>query len=71
MNVLVLDQFLFFVLFQGTGCCSQFSITFHHLNPQTMLFMHHMLYRTSVYGRKTPTDINDMFSRAKVLPVDV
>lgn len=55
----------------GTGCCSQFSITFHHVNPQTMIFMHHMLYRTSVYGRKTPTDINDMFSRAKVLPVDV
>ncbi|VDI51784.1 glycoprotein-N-acetylgalactosamine 3-beta-galactosyltransferase [Mytilus galloprovincialis] len=53
----------------GGGCCSQFSVTFHHVNPQTMLLMHQMLYRTSVYGRQTPTDISDMFHMAKVLPV--
>ncbi|VDI50934.1 glycoprotein-N-acetylgalactosamine 3-beta-galactosyltransferase [Mytilus galloprovincialis] len=53
----------------GGGCCSQFSVTFHHVNPQTMLLMHQMLYRTSVYGRQTPTDISDMFHMAKVLPL--
>lgn len=55
----------------GAGCCSQFSVTFHHVNPQTMLFMDHLLYRTSVYGRNTPTDINDIFPQAKVLPLDM
>ncbi|KAL3890041.1 hypothetical protein ACJMK2_002341 [Sinanodonta woodiana] len=35
---------------EGPMCCSQYSISFHYVQPSDMYVIDHLLYRTSVYG---------------------
>lgn len=59
-------------LLQGSNCCSQFLISFHHVDTGAMIFVHQLLYRTSVYGRNLPQNIpSDLFPVKKVPPKDV
>ncbi|XP_060085329.1 glycoprotein-N-acetylgalactosamine 3-beta-galactosyltransferase 1-like [Ylistrum balloti] len=46
---------------KGAECCSQFTVSYHHVDAATMAFMEHMLYRTSVYGRNGLTNASDVF----------
>lgn len=56
----------------GSNCCSQFLISFHHVDAGAMIFVHQLLYRTSVYGRNLPQNIpSDLFPVKKVPPKDV
>ncbi|XP_045182180.1 glycoprotein-N-acetylgalactosamine 3-beta-galactosyltransferase 1-like [Mercenaria mercenaria] len=34
----------------GVECCSKYSISFHYMDPSTILLVDHLLYRTSVLG---------------------
>ncbi|OWF55769.1 Glycoprotein-N-acetylgalactosamine 3-beta-galactosyltransferase 1 [Mizuhopecten yessoensis] len=46
---------------KGADCCSQFSVSYHHVDAATMAFMEQMLYRTSVYGRHGLTNATNVF----------
>ncbi|KAK7088994.1 glycoprotein-N-acetylgalactosamine 3-beta-galactosyltransferase 1-like [Littorina saxatilis] len=35
----------------GRNCCSELTVSFHHVKAAEILVMDHLLYRTSVYGR--------------------
>lgn len=35
---------------KGKDCCSRYSISYHYVTPDAMLFLHHVLYETSVFG---------------------
>ncbi|XP_060569359.1 glycoprotein-N-acetylgalactosamine 3-beta-galactosyltransferase 1-like isoform X2 [Ruditapes philippinarum] len=35
---------------EGMACCSKYSISFHYMDPASMLLVDHLLYRTSVAG---------------------
>ncbi|XP_061183133.1 glycoprotein-N-acetylgalactosamine 3-beta-galactosyltransferase 1-B-like [Saccostrea echinata] len=52
----------------GSNCCSQFLISFHHVDPGAMIFVHQLLYRTSVYGRNLPDDIPSNLFPGKPVP---
>lgn len=41
-------QSLFF--FQGLGCCSDYSISFHYMSPSDMYLMDYLLYHLKPYG---------------------
>ncbi|KAK3100254.1 hypothetical protein FSP39_016982 [Pinctada imbricata] len=53
----------------GTECCSQFVISFHHLDIYSTIVLHQLLYRTSVYGIRTPENIPGMFPVRKIHPL--
>ena len=40
-----------YALFQGRNCCSELTISFHHMKPEAIRVMDHLLYRLTVYGR--------------------
>ncbi|ESO81906.1 hypothetical protein LOTGIDRAFT_170451 [Lottia gigantea] len=55
----------------GRNCCSQLLISFHYVKPDMMLIIEHLLYRTSVYGRKVEeTGLQDLFEIGPVPPLD-
>ncbi|KAL3887670.1 hypothetical protein ACJMK2_000065 [Sinanodonta woodiana] len=45
----------------GPDCCSQYSISFHRMSYQDILIFDHLLYKTNVYGRRTPHNVTDVF----------
>lgn len=49
------------LLLLGSECCSQFSISFHRLQPQSILVSDHLLYRTSIYTRHVIGRVQDIF----------
>ncbi|XP_060085085.1 glycoprotein-N-acetylgalactosamine 3-beta-galactosyltransferase 1-like [Ylistrum balloti] len=65
-----LDRYSRNTVHGGVDCCSQFPVTYHHLNEANMLFLEHMLYRTHVWGRHGRTDVTDFFKPQIVTPPD-
>lgn len=37
------------VIFQGQGCCSKYSVTYHYVSPSEQYLIEHLLYKTDVY----------------------
>ena len=60
-SLLSLMMFLFSFL-QGSECCSQYVVSFHHMDVYSIAVLHHLLYRTSVYGLRQPKKVQKMFS---------
>ncbi|KAK7462081.1 hypothetical protein BaRGS_00038491 [Batillaria attramentaria] len=53
----------------GRNCCSELTISFHDVDPDQMLVLDHLLYRTSVYGRvQDPAKLKDLFQN-KTIPM--
>ncbi|XP_069105956.1 glycoprotein-N-acetylgalactosamine 3-beta-galactosyltransferase 1-like isoform X2 [Argopecten irradians] len=52
----------------GADCCSQYPVTYHHMDEEHMLFLEHMLYRTHVWGRHGKSDMKDLFRPKEVHP---
>ncbi|KAK6185048.1 hypothetical protein SNE40_007370 [Patella caerulea] len=54
----------------GSECCSQLLISFHYVKPDFMLMLEHLLYRTSVYGRKISEEgVKNLFNIGPVKPL--
>lgn len=41
---------LILIFFQGLGCCSDYSISFHYMSPSDMYLMDYLLYHLKPYG---------------------
>ncbi|XP_053382973.1 glycoprotein-N-acetylgalactosamine 3-beta-galactosyltransferase 1-like isoform X2 [Mercenaria mercenaria] len=50
----------------GSECCSQLSISFHRMSTQDMLVFDHLLYKTTVYGRKMAGSFSQFFKYGAV-----
>ncbi|KAL3874491.1 hypothetical protein ACJMK2_037500 [Sinanodonta woodiana] len=53
---------------EGRNCCSQFTITFHYMNPRSILLIDHLLYKTSVFGRALPTQMGKVIQVGQYRP---
>ncbi|OWF55768.1 glycoprotein-N-acetylgalactosamine 3-beta-galactosyltransferase 1-like [Mizuhopecten yessoensis] len=63
-----LDRYSTNHVHRGAECCSQFPVTYHHLDVDNIIFLEHMLYRTHVWGRHGRTDVKDLFPPKSVRP---
>ncbi|XP_071097861.1 glycoprotein-N-acetylgalactosamine 3-beta-galactosyltransferase 1-like [Haliotis cracherodii] len=53
---------------KGKECCSQLTISFHYVDPKQMRTLEFLLYRTSVYGRKSEPRFFHNFFQIGVVP---
>ncbi|KAL3874500.1 hypothetical protein ACJMK2_037509 [Sinanodonta woodiana] len=53
---------------EGRNCCSQFTISFHYMNPRVMRLADHLLYMTSVYGRSLPKPVGKIMQVGQYRP---
>ncbi|KAL4218194.1 C1galt1p [Mactra antiquata] len=42
---------------KGDGCCSKYSISFHYVPPHAIYYLHHVLYKTTVFGLNHDEDL--------------
>ncbi|KAK7500012.1 hypothetical protein BaRGS_00008860, partial [Batillaria attramentaria] len=66
LNQLPQDRFK---MVAGRECCSELTISFHHVPPDQMRIFDHLLYRTTVYGRLLPaSEFQDFIKPGTVAP---
>ncbi|KAK3578528.1 hypothetical protein CHS0354_007784 [Potamilus streckersoni] len=53
---------------EGRNCCSQFTISFHYMNPRSILLVDHLLYKTSVFGRTLPKQMGKVIQVGQYRP---
>ncbi|XP_046331898.2 glycoprotein-N-acetylgalactosamine 3-beta-galactosyltransferase 1-like [Haliotis rufescens] len=53
---------------KGKECCSQLTISFHYVDPKQMRTLEFLLYRISVYGRKSEPRLFHNFFQIGVVP---
>ncbi|XP_025107455.1 glycoprotein-N-acetylgalactosamine 3-beta-galactosyltransferase 1-like [Pomacea canaliculata] len=57
-----------FLMVSGRNCCSELTISFHHMSPELIRIFDFLLYRVSVFGRVPDLAFLEKLYEAKTIP---
>lgn len=63
-------RFACFCTWQGPGCCSEFTVSYHYVTPEEMYLIEFLLYHTQIYGRHSTARDKEIFTDKEAVIAD-